>query len=58
MTGLLLAAPLAVTFALTGAALGTVSPARQQQAVAIQPDCATGHAGALDQLKDPACLAD
>jgi hypothetical protein len=57
--GLLLAAPLAVTFALTGTALGTTSPARSQHpAVAIQPDCVTGHAGALSQLKEPSCLSD
>jgi hypothetical protein len=55
--GLLVAAPLAVTFALTGPGLGTVTAVRSERP-AIQPDCATGRAGALGQLKEPLCLVD
>jgi hypothetical protein len=44
---------------LTGAGFASASPARSERtAVAIQPDCAVGHVGALDQPKYPACLAD
>jgi hypothetical protein len=59
VSGLLLAAPLAVAFALTGAALGTASPARSEHlALTANVDCVTGNGSAVNPSKLPDCLGD
>jgi len=57
VSGLLLAAPLAVTFALAPGASATASPARSEPlALAANVDCVTVTLGG--QLKLPECLGD
>jgi len=59
VSGLLLAAPLAIAFALAPGAVAAASPARSAHlALAANVDCVSGHLGTPNPLKLPECLGD